>query len=89
MLVKRESSMQSGRNRKHGGMREEAIQEIFKYDWVKFNVTRKFYRYLENVDVEQILEETCDTLEVTLVNGQNYLIHQSWYEQSENCLWTT
>ena len=48
------------------GMSEEAIQEIFTYDWAEFNATRKFYRYMEDVDVEQIPEKSCDILEAAL-----------------------
>ena len=48
------------------GMSEEAIQEIFTYDWAEFNATRRFYRYMEDVDVEQIPEKTCDILEAAL-----------------------
>lgn len=47
-------------------MSEEAIQEIFTYDWAEFNATRRFYRYMEDVDVEQIPEKTCDILEAAL-----------------------
>jgi len=48
------------------GMSEEAIQEIFTYDWAEFNSTRRFYRYMEDVDVEQIPEKSCDILETVL-----------------------
>ena len=48
------------------GMSEEAIQEIFTYDWAEFNATRRFYRYMEDVDVEQIPEKSCDILETVL-----------------------
>ena len=48
------------------GMSEEAIQEIFTYDWAEFNATRKFYRYMEDVDVERIPEKSCDILESAL-----------------------
>ena len=51
---------------RESGMSEEAIQEIFTYDWAEFNSTRKFYRYMEDVDVEQIPEKTCDILEAAL-----------------------
>ena len=48
------------------GMSEEAIQEIFAYDWAEFNTTRRFYRYLEDVDMERIPEKSCDILEAAL-----------------------
>ena len=51
---------------RESGMSEEAIQEIFAYDWEEFNSTRKFYRYMEDVDVEQIPEKSCDILETVL-----------------------
>ena len=49
---------------RESGMSEEVIQEIFAYDWAEFNATRKFYRYME--DVEQIPEKSGDILEVAL-----------------------
>ena len=49
---------------RESGMSEEVIQEIFAYDWAEFNSTRKFYRYME--DVEQIPEKSGDILEVAL-----------------------
>ena len=51
---------------RESGMSEEAIQEIFTYDWAEFNSTRRFYRYLEDVDVERIPEKSCDILEAAL-----------------------
>ena len=51
---------------RESGMSEEAIQEIFAYDWAEFNSTRKFYRYMEDVDVEHIPEKSCDILETAL-----------------------
>ena len=48
------------------GMSEEAIQEIFTYDWAEFNATRRFYRYMEDVDLERIPEKSCDILEAVL-----------------------
>ena len=51
---------------RESGMSEEVIQEIFKYDWAEFNSTRKFYRYMEDVDVERIPEKSCDILESAL-----------------------
>ena len=48
------------------GMSEEAIQEIFTYDWAEFNATSRFYRYMEYVDVERIPEKSCDILEAAL-----------------------
>ena len=51
---------------RESGMSEEAIQEIFAYDWAEFNSTRKFYRYMEDVDVERIPEKFGDILEAAL-----------------------
>lgn len=51
---------------RESGMSEEVIQEIFKYDWAEFNSTRKFYRYMEDVDVERIPEKSGDILEAAL-----------------------
>ena len=48
------------------GMSEEVIQEIFAYDLAEFNSTRKFYRYMEDVDVERIPEKFGDILEAAL-----------------------
>ena len=48
------------------GMSEEVIQEMFTYDWAEFNATRKFYRYMDDVDVERILEKSGDILETAL-----------------------
>ena len=53
---------------RESGMSEEVIQEIFAYDWAEFNSTRKFYRYMEDVDVEHIPEKSCDILETALAN---------------------
>lgn len=47
-------------------MSEDAIQEIFAYDWAEFNATRRFYRYMEDVDLERIPEKSCDILEAVL-----------------------
>ena len=51
---------------RESGMSEEAIKEIFTYDWAEFNATRRFYRYMEDVDVEQIPEKSGDILETAL-----------------------
>ncbi len=51
---------------RESGMSEEAIQEIFAYDWAEFNATRRFYRYMEDVDVERIPEKSGDILEAAL-----------------------
>ena len=51
---------------RESGISEEAIQEIFAYDWAEFNATRRFYRYMEDIDVEQIPEKSCDILETAL-----------------------
>lgn len=56
------------------GMSEEAIQEIFTYDWAEFNSTRRFYRYMENVDVEQIPEKSGDILETALAKEWTELL---------------
>ena len=56
------------------GMSEEAIQEIFTYDWAEFNATRKFYRYMEDVDVERIPEKSCDILEAALAKEWTELL---------------
>ena len=59
---------------RESGMSEEAIQEIFAYDWAEFNATRRFYRYMEDVDVERILEKSCDILETALTNDWTELL---------------
>ena len=51
---------------RESGMSEDAIQEIFAYDWAEFNATRRFYRYMEDVDLERIPEKSCDILEAVL-----------------------
>ena len=51
---------------RESGMSEEAIQEIFTYDWAEFNATLKFYRYIEDVDVERIPEKSGNILETAL-----------------------
>ena len=51
---------------RESGMSEEVIQEIFTYDWAEFNATRKFYRYMEDVDVDRISEKSGDILEAAL-----------------------
>ena len=56
------------------GMSEEAIQEIFTYDWAEFNATRKFYRYMEDIDVEQIPEKSGDILETALAKEWTELL---------------
>ena len=55
-------------------MSEEVIQEIFAYDWAEFNATRKFYRYIEDVDVEQIPEKSGDILETALAKDWTELL---------------
>ena len=48
------------------GMSEDAIREMFEYDWREFNSTRKFYRYGDDdVDVESIAEEDGDSIDKT------------------------
>ena len=46
------------------GMSEDAIREMYKYDWSEFNSTRKFYRHgYDDVDVESIAEEGADAID--------------------------
>ena len=59
---------------RESGMSEEAILEIFAYDWAEFNATRRFYRYMEDVDVERIPEKSCDILETALTNDWTELL---------------
>ena len=59
---------------RESGMSEEAIQEIFTYDWAEFNSTRRFYRYLEEVDVERIPEKSGDILETALAKDWTELL---------------
>ena len=59
---------------RESGMSEEVIHEIFTYDWAEFNATRKFYRYMEDVDVERIPEKSCDILETALTNDWTELL---------------
>ena len=59
---------------RESGMSEEAIQEIFAYDWAEFNATRRFYRYMEDVDVECIPEKSCDILEAALAKEWTELL---------------
>ena len=59
---------------RESGMSEEAIQEIFTYDWAEFNSTRRFYRSMEDVDVEQIPEKSCDILEAALAKEWTELL---------------
>lgn len=49
------------------GMSEDAIREMYEYDWREFNSTRKFYRRGENnIDVESIAEEDVDAIDKAL-----------------------
>ena len=59
---------------RESGMSEEAIQEIFAYDWAEFNSTRKFYRYMEDVDVERVPKKSCDILEFALAKDWTELL---------------
>lgn len=59
---------------RESGMSEEAIQEIFAYDWAEFNSTRKFYRYMEDVDVERVPKKSCDILESALAKDWTELL---------------
>ena len=46
------------------GMSEDAILEMFEYDWREFNSTRKLYRYGDDdVNVENITEEDEDAID--------------------------
>ena len=48
---------------RESGMSEDAIREMYEYDWREFNSTRKFYRYGgDDVDVESIAEEDGDVI---------------------------
>ena len=43
---------------RESGMSEDAIREMYEYDWREFNSNRKFYRHGDDdVDVESIAEE--------------------------------
>ena len=45
-------------------MSEDAIREMYEYDWREFNSTRKFHRYGDDdVDVESIVEEDGDSID--------------------------
>ena len=51
---------------RESGMSEDAIREMFEYDWREFNSTRKFYRYGDDdVDIESIVEEDGDSIDKT------------------------
>ena len=51
---------------RESGMSEDAIREMFEYDWREFNSTRKFYRHGDdNVNVESIVEEDGDSIDKT------------------------
>ena len=54
----------------------ENVQRFFVplYDWAEFNATRKFYRYMEDVDVERIPEKSCDILEAALAKEWTELL---------------
>ena len=48
------------------GMSEDAIREMYEYDWREFNSNRKFYRYGDDdVDIESIVEEDGDSIDKT------------------------
>ena len=52
---------------RESGMSEDAIREMYEYDWREFNSTRKFYRHGDdNVNVESIVEEDGDSIDKTL-----------------------
>ena len=47
-------------------MSEDAIREMYEYDWSEFNSTRKFYRHGDDdVNVESIVEEDGDSVDKT------------------------
>ena len=49
---------------RESGMSEDAILEMYEYDWREFNSTRKFYRHGDdNVNVESIAEEDVDVID--------------------------
>ena len=49
---------------RESGMSEDAIREMYKYDWSEFNSNRKFYRYGDDdVNVENITEEDEDAID--------------------------
>ena len=51
---------------RESGMSEDAILEMYEYDWSEFNSTRKFYRYGDDdVDIESIVEEDGDSIDKT------------------------
>ena len=51
---------------RESGMSEDAILEMYEYDWREFNSTRKFYRHGDdNVNVESIVEEDGDSIDKT------------------------
>ena len=75
---------------RESGMSEEAIQEIFAYDWAEFNSTRKFYRYMEDVDVERVPKNPAIYLNPHWQRiGRNCLTHRRCYEESANYPQTT
>ena len=52
---------------RESGMSEDAIREMYEYDWREFNSNRKFYRNGDDdVDVESIVEEDGDSIDKTL-----------------------
>lgn len=51
---------------RESGMSEDAILEMYEYDWSEFNSTRKFYRHGDDdVNVESIVEEDGDSIDKT------------------------
>ena len=51
---------------RESGMSEDAIREMFEYDWREFNSNWKFYRYrYDDVDIESIVEEDGDSIDKT------------------------
>ena len=51
---------------RESGMSEDAILEMYEYDWSEFNSNRKFYRYGDDdVDIESIVEEDGDSIDKT------------------------
>lgn len=49
-------------------MDEESIQAIYEFDLAEFNSSRKFYRYNEDIDIEQRAVTSEDTFDEALLN---------------------
>ena len=55
-------------------MDEDAIQAMYEFDLAEFNSSRKFYRYTEDIDIEQRAVTSEDTLDKALSNDWIELI---------------